>query len=146
MRGRALLLAGLLALAGRAEAAIEQWLGKTIVDVRVRTVEGTGVEDGVLELVETRLGQPLAMAPVRDTIDHLIGLGRYDDVRLSAAAAPDGDGVVLTWVLRPIQRIVRTTTTGGGDLASRALRAAIESGLTGEPTVARAPRWSVAPT
>ena len=88
MRGRALLLAGLLALAGRAEAAIEQWLGKTIVDVRVRTVEGTGVDDGVLELVETRLGQPLAMAPVRDTIDHLIGLGRYDDVRLSAAAAP----------------------------------------------------------
>ena len=146
MRGRALLLAGLLALAGRAEAAIEQWLGKTIVDVRVRTIEGTGVEDGVLELVETRLGQPLAMAPVRDTIDHLIGLGRYDDVRLSAAAAPDGDGVVLTWVLRPIQRIVRTTTTGGGDLASRALRAAIESGLTGEPTVARAPQFASAVT
>ena len=138
MRARALLLIGLLALAGRADAAVEQWLGQTIVDLRVQTVDGAGVDVGILELVETRLGEPLGMEPVRDTIDHLVGLGRYDDVRLSAAPGPDGTGVVLTWVLRPIQRIVRTTTAGGGELASRALRSAVDAGLGEEPPASRA--------
>jgi outer membrane protein assembly complex protein YaeT len=144
MHARVLLLIGLLALAGRAEAAFEQWLGQTVVDVRVQTVDGAGVDDGVLELVETRLGEPLGMQPVRDTIDHLVGLGRYDDVRLSAAPAPDGTGVVLTWVLRPIQRIIRTTTVGGGDLASPALRAAVDAGLGAEPLASRAPEFASA--
>ena len=144
MHAPALLLIGLLAFAGGAEATIEQWLGRTIVDVRVQTVDGAGVDAGVLELVETRLGEPLGMQAVRDTIDHLVGLGRYDDVRLSAAAAPDGMGVVLTWVVRPIQRIVRTSTTGGGDLASRALRTAVDAGFGGEPPASRAPQFASA--
>ena len=75
MQAGALLLIGLLALAGRADAAVEQWLGQTIVDVRVQTVDGAGVDAGVLDLVETRLGEPLGMESVRDTIDHLVGLG-----------------------------------------------------------------------
>ena len=146
MRGAGVLLIGLLVLASRAEAAIDRWLGQTIVDVQVRTVTGTVVDAGVLELVETRLGEPLAMDAVRDTIDHLVGLGRFDDVRVTAAAGPNGEGVALTWVLRPVQRIVRTTTSGGGDLASRALRNAVESGFGGEPPLSRAPELAAAVT
>lgn len=126
-----------LGLAISAEAAVEQWIGQTIVDVRVQTVEGGGVDARVLELVETRLGEPLAMDRVRDTIDHLVGLGRYDDVRLAAAAGPDGTGVVLTWTLRPVQRIVRTTSAGGGGLASQALANVVEEGVGGEPPASR---------
>jgi outer membrane protein assembly complex protein YaeT len=142
MPARALLLLGLLALAGRADAAGEQWLGQTIVDLHVQTVDGADVDAGVLELVETRLGEPLEMQPVRDTIDHLVGLGRYDDVRLSAAPGPDGTGVVLTWVVRPIQRVVRTATAGGGELASAALRSAIDAGLGEEPPASRAAEFA----
>lgn len=144
MRGAAWLLIGLLVLASRAEAAIDRWLGQTILDVQVRTANGTAVDAGVLELVETRLGEPLAMHAVRDTIDHLVGLGRFDDVRLTAAAGPTGEGVVLTWTLRPVQRIVRSITSGGGDLAARALRSAVESGFSGEPPVSRAPELAAA--
>lgn len=146
MRGRAWLLIGLLVFASRAEAAIEQWLGQTIVDVQVRTVAGGEVDAAVLELIETRLGEPLGMEAVRETIDHLVGLGRYDDVRLTAAAGPNGEGVVLSWVVRPVQRIVRTVTSGGGALAGRAVRSAIEGGIGGEPPVSRAPELAAAVT
>lgn len=128
-----------LALAGRAEAAVEQWLGRTIADVRVQTVAGAPVDSGVLELVETRIGGRLEMDQVRDTIDHLVGLGRFDDVRVTAAPGPEADAVVLTWVLRPIERIVRTTTVGGGGLEAQALRAVIDEGAAGPLTATRAP-------
>ena len=35
------------------------------------------------------------MAAVRDTIDHLVGLGRFEDVRVFAA--PADQGVALRW-------------------------------------------------
>ena len=61
-------------------------LGKTITDVRVE-IAGVPVADaGVLELVETRVGEPLAMRDVRGTIDHLVGLGRFEDVRVFASS------------------------------------------------------------
>jgi outer membrane protein assembly complex protein YaeT len=139
MRWAVLLAIGWVALAARAEAAGQQWVGQIIQDVRVQTVGGAGVDAGVLELVETRLGDPLDMERVRDTIDHMVGLGRYDDVRLTAVPSPDGTGVVLTWVLRPIERIVRTTTTGGAELVTEALRAVIDEGVGGRPPTSRAP-------
>ncbi len=139
MGRRVLLVLGCLALATRADATPEQWIGQTIVDVRVRTVAGAPVESTVIELVETRLGEPLDMAAVRDTIDHLVGLGRYDDVRLTAAPATEVAGVVLTWVLRPIERIVRTTTVGGGELAAPALEAAMDERMGETPPASRAP-------
>jgi hypothetical protein len=40
----------------------------------------------VLELVETRVGEPLAMRDVRGTIEHLVGVGRFEDVRVSRRA------------------------------------------------------------
>ena len=69
-------LAGTPALAGQAApAAVEQFLGRTITDVRV-DVSGVPVtEPGLLGLVETRVSEPLGMRNVRATIDHLVGLG-----------------------------------------------------------------------
>jgi outer membrane protein assembly complex protein YaeT len=139
MRGGALLLIGWLALAGPADAAARQWMGQIVEDVRVRTVAGADVDLAVLELVETRIGEPLDMERVRDTIDHMVGLGRYDDVRLIATPAPDGTGVVLTWVLRPVERIVRTTSVGGTGLAAQALRSVLDEGVGGTLPASRAP-------
>lgn len=136
MRRAAWVLAFWLVLAGRAGA--QPWIGQAIVDVRVVTSGGAPVDDTVIELVETRLGEALDMSRVRATIDHLVGLGRYDDVRLSAAAPPDGVGVVLTWTLRPIERIVRTTTTGGTDLTTAALRSAMTDRMGESPLASRA--------
>ncbi|HTM31284.1 MAG TPA: POTRA domain-containing protein [Vicinamibacterales bacterium] len=133
-----------IVLAGRAEASVDQWLGRLITDVRVQTLAGAVVDASVLELVETRLGEPFAMLQVRDTMDHLVGLGRYDDVRLSAEASADGAGVVLTWTLRPVERIVRTIATGGAGLEGDALRTVLDEEVGGPRPASRAPAMAAA--
>ena len=44
-------------------------------------------DPAVVQLVETRVGQPLSMEQVRETIDHLVGLGRFEDMRVFAEPA-----------------------------------------------------------
>ena len=61
-----------------------------MVDVRVEIGGAAVSEPAVLRLIETRIGEPLSMTDVRETIDHLVGLGRFEDVQLFARARPGG--------------------------------------------------------
>jgi outer membrane protein assembly complex protein YaeT len=116
--------AAILARPDSARADVTDYLGRRLVDVRVE-VNGADVADrSVLELVETRLGEPLAMEAVRDTIDHLTGLGRFDDIRVYAEPGAAA-GVVLRWALVPVQRIGRITFSGSPRLSESELRATI---------------------
>ena len=94
----------LLAMTG---AEPQDFLGRTITDVRVEIAGVAVVESGVLELVETRIGEPLAMQNVRGTIEHLVGVGRFEDVRVFASGTDQG--VALRWQLVPVRRITRIT-------------------------------------
>ncbi|MCC7033795.1 MAG: BamA/TamA family outer membrane protein [Acidobacteria bacterium] len=127
-------------------ASPDAFIGQPIAAVRVETADGPVLEPGVLELIETRVGQPLAMARVRDTIDHLVGLGRYDDVRLFAEAAPAGAGVSLRWVLRPIRKITRVSIGGGGGLASVASSTVVSERFGERPAASRVPEIVAAVT
>lgn len=145
---RVLLIAA-IALLGAARPALasqDAFIGQPIADVQVETEDGPVLEPGVLELIETRLGQPLAMERVRDTIDHLVGLGRYDDVRLFAAAAPGGAGVALRWFLRPIRQITRVSIDGGGGLSSVALRTVVSERFGERPAASRVSEIAAAVT
>ena len=96
-----------------AAADLDALLGRRLTDVRL-VADGAPVDDRrVLALVETRVGEPLVMADVRQTIDHLVTLGRYADIRVFGEA--DGDGVRLRYGLVPLDRIVRVRF--GGPLA-----------------------------
>lgn len=115
----------------------EAFLGQTIADLTVHSA-GQIIDDPVvLSVVETRIGEPLAMSRVRDTIDHLVGMGRYDDVRLFASPAPGGAGVSLRWELQPIRRIVEVAIEGGG-LSRSAVRTFVEERFESRPTAGRA--------
>jgi outer membrane protein insertion porin family len=125
-----------VALPARAQDA---FVGQPIVDVRVETADGAPVPVSVLELVETRIGEPLSMERVRDTIDHLVGLGRYDDVRVTVAPSTQTAGVVLRWLLTPVQLIGRVTIEGGGDLSAAAVRGVVDERFGGAWPASRAP-------
>lgn len=120
----------MLATAGlpaAAHADVLDFLGRTIVEVRV-DVGGQIVDDEALvELIETRVGEPLTMIGVRQTIDHLIGLGRFQDIRVFATAGSAGgsDGVALHWSLVPVQRPVRVRFSGRPVFPHGELEAAI---------------------
>ena len=74
------------------------------------------------------------MADVRETLAHLFGLGRYQDVQVDAALT--GDGVVLTYRLVPVQRVRRIAFEGS--LAARKRAAARRRGPLRRIAAARA--------
>ena len=120
----------------RAEAdGTEQHLGRTITDVRVE-IAGLAVADAnVLNLIETRVGEPLAAHSVRNTIDHLVGLGRFEDVRV--VTAPSDQGVALRWHLTPVRRISKITVTGSAVLPASDIRAELADRHGGLPSTNR---------
>ncbi len=109
--------------AGPASADQEGYLGRTITDVRVEVAGQPVVEPNVLGLVETRIGDPLDMPAVRATIDHLVGLGRFEDVKLYVS--PGDQGVTLRWQLTPVRRIARISVTGTAVLPVSGIRSEI---------------------
>lgn len=122
-------------LAGPNAADVQDVIGQNIADVRVEIAGRPATESALLELIETRVGEPLSMANVRGTIDHLVGLGRFADVRVVTAPAPQG--VALRWLLVPLQRITRISVTGNAALDASLIRTDINERFGAEPPATR---------
>ncbi|HYB95100.1 MAG TPA: POTRA domain-containing protein [Vicinamibacterales bacterium] len=129
---RALLCVAVLLAAIPVDA---QHLGRDVTDVRVEIAGVVTVDPAVLGLIETRVGEPLAMRHVRATIDHLTGLGRFEDVRVLASAT--GQGVALRWLLTPVRRITRVTIDGDASLPEDTIRADIADRFGARPSATR---------
>src|SRR6187399_2436286 len=121
-----------LMVARPAVADVQQFLGRTITDVRVEIAGVPLLKETVLELVETRIGEPLTMRGVRATIDHLVGLGRFEDVRVYATTAEPG--VALVWQLIPVRRITTIAVTGNPELSRDAIRAELTERFGAQPS------------
>src|SRR5579872_5309515 len=93
-----------------ARAAVSDFLGRPVVAVRL-SIEGRETADVTLEQVlETRVGRPLAMADVRASLTRLFSLGRFEDVSIDASVA--GAGVALVYELSPIHPVTKITFVG----------------------------------
>lgn len=110
---RARLIATFVCLLGSAAAfaqspppaAAGAYIGKPVVEIRLLS-EGRPIEDpAAAALIETRAGQPLSMAAVRESMTHLFGLGRFQDVRVDASDVPGG--VLLRYDLIPLHTVQR---------------------------------------
>src|SRR5258708_5611264 len=92
-------------VAAPARAAVTDYVGKPIASVRF-LVEGRDAGDPSLsDRVQTRVGQSLSMADVRESVTHLYSLGRYEDVRVDATLA--ANGVAVRYDLSPVHPISR---------------------------------------
>ena len=101
---------GLLSAAGQAPAQSADLVGRRVVAVEFVS-DGRPANDAVAaELVETRIGEPLAMRQVRESLTHLYSTGRYGGVRVEAATRPGG--VALRYVLPPLDVIERVRFRG----------------------------------
>ena len=100
----------LLALSTTARAADPEVVGKVLADVQVFR-DGVLADDrSILDMVETRRGQPLSMRQIRESVTHLFSLGEFADVRVSATEEPHG--VVLRYDLIPLQAAVNVEVRG----------------------------------
>jgi outer membrane protein assembly factor BamA len=114
----------------------EHLLGRVVRETQVRS-DGQPVRDERLrQLVEIRAGQPLAMGAVRETIVHLMGMGSYADVQVSAFGEDEAVRVVVDLV--PLREVKRIVFAGDLGLPERALRTAIEERFGAAPSISRA--------
>lgn len=118
------------------EGAVSDYLGRPITQVRVEEEDIEVRDQAVLELIETRVGQPLEMTGVRETIGHLFSLGRYEDVQVRAS--PSGDGVIVVYDLVPLHHVRALEFHGPIEIDESRLRAAITDRLGPTPPVGRA--------
>ena len=134
-RLRAGLLAGLLCLPLPAAAGseVDHFLGQRVVEVEF-SIDGNLTEPPAnRELVETRVGEPLSMRHVRETLAHLFSLGRYGAVEVGASARPGG--VALLYELRPFEVVTEVALEGGRVLSHADVRGVI-SRIHGETFLA----------
>jgi outer membrane protein assembly complex protein YaeT len=126
--------------AGAAAADVADYIGKPVASIRAEA-EGAPVADPeVLQLIDTTRGRPLSMIAVRETLTHLISLGRFEDVRVVATPSPAG--VALLYELVPVHPIrdisfAGSTTVPGVDVGR--LRRATTERFGASPAAARAP-------
>ncbi|MDQ3347623.1 MAG: hypothetical protein M3545_06615, partial [Acidobacteriota bacterium] len=132
-------------------AGAAAYIGKTIVEIRLVSEGRPAVDAAAADLIETRAGEPLSMAAVRESITHLFGLGRFQDVRVDASDVPGG--VLLRYDLVPlhtVQRVDFRLATGarepdGGKrlgLDAGLLRRTMVNRYGASPPVGRAPEVS----
>ncbi|OFW30360.1 MAG: hypothetical protein A3G76_03170 [Acidobacteria bacterium RIFCSPLOWO2_12_FULL_65_11] len=99
-----------LAAAPPARADIGDYLGRTVASVSL-VLDGRETTDpAFVGIVETRVGRPLSMFEVRESIAHLFSLGRFEGV--SADASMVEAGVALRYELSPIRLVSRIEFTG----------------------------------
>ena len=120
-----------------ASSTAAQYMGRPIVATGV-VVEGRPSADpALMDLVQTRPGEPLVMAEVRESISHLFSLQRFQDVRVEARE--DGDGVSLTYHLVPLHGVERLEFRGTLGLSEGLLRRTVTSRFGESPPVGRSP-------
>ena len=112
-------------------------IGQPVVELVVEE-EGQRVADPVvLNLLQTRVGQPLSMVDVRTTYDHLYNLRRFDDIQTSAE--PAAGGVRVRYTLVPSHPVDRIEFNGDVGLSETELRRVVTDryGRSPNPTRAR---------
>ena len=113
----------LLAAGSEAPAQSANHIGQRVVAIEFVS-DGRPVDDpAVAELVETRIGEPLAMRQVRESLTHLYSTGRYGGVRVDASAR--AGGVALRYVLPPLEVITRIRFEGQLGVSAEDLELAI---------------------
>ena len=88
------------------------------------------------EIVETRVGEPLRMAEVRETLAHLYGLGRFQDIRVHATRSPGGVALRYEMILQQTVRNIEFSGTTG--IGQDELRRAVVDRFSGSPSIGRA--------
>jgi len=96
--------------ASPAQADVSDYVGKSVSSVSLVLDGRETIEPTLLQVVETRISQPLSMLDVRESVAHLFSLGRFDDVRVDARL--EGSGVALRFELTAMHQVARIEFVG----------------------------------
>jgi outer membrane protein insertion porin family len=129
MRLLSTFLAGLVVLgtATRAAAAddVSQFVGRVVTSMTVELSGGRPASQEVLSLVAVQKDQPLSLDAIRQSVQSLVTVGRFESVEVVASNSPGGVALVFNLVpRRSIEGVTFTGDTGlSADDLSRRLKA-----------------------
>jgi outer membrane protein assembly complex protein YaeT len=113
-----------------------RFVGRTVVAVDVYSGGLPSSDATVAGLIETPAGAPLSMSAVRETINHIHSLGRYQEVSIDATDVEGG--VRLRYDLVPIQTVTEIDFRGDLGLDKGDLRRVVTDRFGSAPPASRA--------
>lgn len=135
----------LLLMAVAVSADVGDYLGKPVASVTIRSDGNTLTDLQLVQLIETRVGQPLTLSDVRVSIAHLFSGGRFEDIRVHAEAAGSGVSLIYELVALPV---VTGVAFVGLDRVSgveeKDLRRMVGERFGARPRVSRSPEIALA--
>ena len=141
MRGFATAILVVVATAATAAPAAAQtaarYVGKPVEKIETFIEDTRNIDPAIDDLIQLRVGQPLSMEAVRESITHLFSIGRFQDVQVDATDGPAG-GVSIRFTLVPVHTVQRIDFTGDLVLDRDRLRQAVEERYGPAPPVGRA--------
>ena len=102
------------------EPPAAKYVAQSIREVTIDVEGKRTTEPALVDLVETRVGSPLAMSDVRETIAHFHSLGRFEAVQVDVDAATGG--VAVHYQLEPVHRVSRVEFKGELGVSEGTLR------------------------
>jgi outer membrane protein insertion porin family len=137
MKVACLALAALIPSIGYAQTSpATAYVGRPLASVRIEIEGRPSEEPALVELVETRVGAPLSLDAVRESIAHLYSLRRFENVEVHAEEA--GAGVALRYNLIPIHAVERVEFRGDLGLDKGDLRRHVVERFGNAPSPGRA--------
>jgi outer membrane protein assembly complex protein YaeT len=113
------------------------FVGRPIAAIELR-IEGQPTRDeALLDLIETRIGEPLSMDEVRETLTHLFNIGRFQGIEVAVNDAPAG-AVALEFRLTPMHSVTDIEFEGSVGVSEGDLRRVISERYGDSPPVGRA--------
>lgn len=104
-------------------AEVADFVGRPVVAVELRS-DGLPLRgDAARALIETRVGAPLSMRQVRESVTHLFSLGRFAGVEVEGSLR-DG-GVALRYALTPLRLVERVEVAGRPVVSAGRVRRAV---------------------
>jgi outer membrane protein insertion porin family len=119
-----------------AQATVARYSGRPISGVHVLVERTPANEPSLTDLIETRQGESLSLAKVRESITHLYSLGRFQDIQVDATE--NGGGIELRYNLIPLHHVERVNFTGSLGLSESLIRRTMTERFSATPPVGRA--------
>lgn len=110
-------------------------LDKPVAEVRIEQEDRFVTDSLITSLIATKLGESLSMRDVRQTVDHLMGLGRFEDVQVLAEAIVGG--VRLTYRLVPTHLVGQLFFEGELELPEEDIQRVVTEQFGDLPDVGR---------
>src|SRR3954471_21959065 len=98
-----------------------------VTEIRIEQESRVVTDETIASLIETTVGKPLDIRLVRESIEHLNSLNRYDDVRVYRDDTPGG--VRVRYVLYPSHPVDKLEFRGMVALSEDDLRRAVRDRL-----------------